>query len=241
MDNKQLKSANHITYQQILWYFIIFSVIGLIIETIFCYLTTGVIESRKGLIWGPFCPVYGVGATILIVSLHTYQEKPMTLFMIGCILGNVIEYGMSYLLEAYYGTRFWDYSYYGFDINGRVCLLYSIYWGVLSVILIRYIKPKVDKLIKKIPNQKKLYITIIVLFVLDGLATIWAITSYQKRIGTKLEQNQETTNQTVWQKVKTKIEETLFSDKIMVKTFPNLRYVDKDGNQYYIRDIIENE
>ena len=238
MDNRQSKSNKNITYQHILWYFIIFSVIGLIIETIFCYLTTGVIESRKGLIWGPFCPVYGVGATILIMSLHTYKEKPMRLFLIGCILGNIIEYGLSYLLEAYYGTRFWDYSYYGFDINGRICLLYSIYWGVLSVALIRYVKPKVDKFIEKIPNQKKIYITIILLLILDGLATVWAITSYQKRAGTKLEQNQKNRNQTSWQKAKTKIEETLFSNEIMVKTFPNLRYVDKDGNQYYIRDII---
>lgn len=238
MDNRQPKSNQNITYQQILWYFIIFSVIGLIIETIFCYLTTGVIESRKGLIWGPFCPVYGVGATILIICLHTYQQKPMQLFFIGCILGNIIEYGLSYLLEAYYGTRFWDYSYYGFDINGRICLLYSIYWGVLSVALIRYVKPKVDTFIEKIPNQKKIYVTIILLLILDGLATIWAITSYQKRASTKLEQTRENTNRTSWQKAKTKIEETLFSNEIMVKTFPNLRYVDKDGNQYYIRDII---
>ena len=63
MDNKK----QTITFKQILWYFIIFSIIGLIIETIFCYITTGVLESRKGLIWGPFCPVYGVGAVILIL------------------------------------------------------------------------------------------------------------------------------------------------------------------------------
>lgn len=238
MDNNQTKSTKKITYQQILWYFIIFSVIGLIIETIFCYITTGVIESRKGLIWGPFCPVYGVGATILIICLHTYEEKTMKLFLMGCILGNIIEYGLSYLLEAYYGTRFWDYSYYGFDINGRICLLYSIYWGVLSIILIKYVKPKVDKIIEKIPNSKKLYLTIIILLIIDGLATIWAITSYQKRIGVKLEPKEVTTSQHFIYKMKTKLEQILFSDEIMAKTFPNLRYVDKQGNQYYIKDKI---
>ena len=238
MDNNQSKSIKNITYQQILWYLIIFSVIGLIIETIFCYVTTGVMESRKGLIWGPFCPVYGVGATILILVLHKYQERPMLLFFIGCVLGNVIEYALSYLLEAYYGTRFWDYSYYHFNINGRICVLYSIYWGVLSVVLIKYVKPKVDKLISKIPNKKSWYATITILLILDGLATVWAITAYQKRAGTKLEETKTNTNQSPWQKAKETIEETLFSDKIMVKTFPNLRYVDKDGSQYYIRDII---
>lgn len=57
VENETSKKLVH----QIIWYTIIFSIIGLLIETIFCYLTTGVIESRKGLIWGPFCPVYGIG------------------------------------------------------------------------------------------------------------------------------------------------------------------------------------
>ncbi len=53
-------SKEKITFHQILWYFIFFSIAGLIIETLFCYFTTGVLESRKGLILGPFCPIYGV-------------------------------------------------------------------------------------------------------------------------------------------------------------------------------------
>lgn len=95
-----------ITLKQIIWYSIIFSIFGLIIETLFCYLTTGVLESRKGLIWGPFCPVYGVGATILIILLDKYKNNSIKLFLIGSIAGNIIEYGLSYLLEAMYGTRF---------------------------------------------------------------------------------------------------------------------------------------
>lgn len=61
-----MEKRNKITLHQLFWYFIFFSIAGLIIETLYCFITTGNIESRKGLIWGPFCPVYGVGAVVLI-------------------------------------------------------------------------------------------------------------------------------------------------------------------------------
>ena len=69
-----MEETKKLNFHQILWYFIIFSIIGLLIETLFCYSTSGVIESRKGLLWGPFCPVYGVGAVILIILLNVKQK-----------------------------------------------------------------------------------------------------------------------------------------------------------------------
>lgn len=156
-----------ITLKQIIWYLIIFSILGLIIETIFCYITTGVVESRKGLIWGPFCPVYGVGGTILILLLDKYRDNTINLFIIGSIMGNIIEYGLSYILEAMYGMRFWDYSYIDLHLNGRICIKYSVFWGILVVILIRFVKPFIDKIINYIPDNKKLNIAIIVLAFID--------------------------------------------------------------------------
>ncbi|MBO5479500.1 MAG: putative ABC transporter permease [Clostridia bacterium] len=220
---------NKFSLKQILWYFTFFSIIGLIVETLFCYITTGVLESRKGLIWGPFCPVYGVGATFLILILNKYKDNSLKLFFIGSILGNVIEYLLSFLLEAYYGTRFWDYSYLNWNLNGRICILYSIYWGILSFVLVKWIKKPIDKIIKKIPNSKILHIAVLLFFIIDGLATIWAITVYQKRIEYYNVENNIKENF---------IEKTLFSNEIMVKTFPNLRYIEADGTEKYIKDII---
>lgn len=222
---------NKISLKQILWYFIFFSIIGLIIETVFCYVTTGVLESRKGLIWGPFCPVYGVGAVIILLILNKYKDNSLKLFLIGSILGNVIEYLLSFLLEALYGTRFWDYSYLKWNLNGRICILYSIYWGVLSFVLIKYIKKPMDKIINKITNSKIFNISIFIFFIIDSIATVWAVTIYQERIGIQyynLENN----------KKENFIEKNLFSNEIMVKTFPNLRYIEADGTEKYIKDII---
>lgn len=227
MEKKQAK----ITINQIIWYLIIFSIFGLIIETVFCYITTGVLESRKGLIWGPFCPVYGVGATILIILLDRYNKKPVQLFIAGSIMGNVIEYSLSYILEAIYGARFWDYSYLNWNLNGRICITYSIFWGILAVILIKTIKPVIDKIIDKIPNNKKINITIIILILIDCLSTVWAVTTYQNRAINSNIQNEKS-------KIIQYIEDTLFSNEKMKRTFPNLRYIDESGKEHYIRDML---
>lgn len=225
-------NTEKITLKQILWYLIIFSVCGLIIETLFCYITTGVLESRKGLIWGPFCPVYGVGATLLIILLKNYKEKPIKLFILGSILGNVIEYLLSYILEAMYSTRFWDYSYLGWNLNGRICIKYSIFWGILSLILIKYVKPFIDKIINKIPNKKIINITIIIFIAIDLLATVCGITTYQNRIvGNNIEKTEN--YKETW------VQEKLFSNEKMKKTFPNLRYIDGNGKEYYLREYVD--
>lgn len=223
-----------ITLKQIIWYSIIFSIFGLIIETLFCDLTTGVLESRKGLIWGPFCPVYGVGATILIILLDKYKNNSIKLFLIGSIAGNIIEYGLSYLLEAMYGTRFWDYSYLDWNLNGRICIKYSIFWGILAILLIKLIKPQIDKIINKIPDSKILNIIMIILIIIDCGATMWAINTYQNRVV----QNYFNVEVKKQNNIKQFIEDKLFSNEIMKKTFPNLRYIDENGTQYYLKDMI---
>ena len=231
MEKNVEKKVQKITINQIIWYLIIFSILGLLIETIFCYITTGVLESRKGLIWGPFCPVYGVGATILIILLNRYNEKPIQLFIAGSIMGNIIEYSLSYILEAMYGARFWDYSYLNWNLNGRICITYSIFWGILAVILIKMVKPIIDKIINKIPNNEKINITIIILILIDSIATVWAVKTYQNRIISNNSQNKKN-------KIIQYIENTLFSNEKIKKTFPNLRYIDETGKEHYIRDMI---
>ena len=140
-----METKERVNIHQVLWYFTIFSVIGLIIETIYCFITTGVLESRKGLIWGPFCPVYGVGATFLIILLNKFKNNKIKLFIYGGIIGDTIEYIMSYVLESIYSTRFWDYSYLKFNLNGRICITYTIFWGILALLLIAVVKPCIDK------------------------------------------------------------------------------------------------
>lgn len=232
---------NRVTIHQLFWYFIIFSILGLIIETVYCYITSGVLESRKGLIWGPFCPVYGVSAAILLLFLNKYKEKNIIwLFIYGFIVGSIAEYILSYGLEAIYGMRFWDYGYSKINLNGRICLQYSIYWGILSVILIKFIKPLIDKMIDKIPMKTRnvIEIGIFIFLIFDCIFTVWGIQTYENRI---LNQNSIIIKSGDNFSIKTYIEENYFTNERMSKTFPNLRIKDKDGNEIWIKTLIEQD
>lgn len=231
-----MEKKDKLTVHQIIWYFIIFSILGLAIENVYCYVTTGVWESRKGLMYGPFCPVYGVGATALILLLYKFKSQKVKLFVYGGFLGSALEYIMSYVLEAFYGTRFWDYSYYTFHLNGRICIVYTLFWGILSLFLICLIKPNIDKVMNKLNFKytKILDTIVVILLVIDIFCTIGGIECYKNR-AIKLyygitEYNKKSTIK--------EIEGEIFSNEKMKKTFPNLRFINENGEEIWVRDVI---
>ena len=225
-----------VSLQEILWYFTLFSIAGLLVETIYCYQTTGILESRKGLVWGPFCPIYGIGATFLIICLNKYKEHPLKLFLYGILLGSILEYFMSFALEAVYGTRFWDYSYLKYNLNGRISLVYSLFWGILAIFLMRLLKPFFDKFIERILNNVTvaIEITLLSFLIFDSIATVYSLSIYKERAIAKYYNIPEKT----CGKIETFINNKLFSDKYMKKSFPNLRFIDNSGKEIFIRDII---
>lgn len=232
-----MEERKKVSIHQILWYFIIFSVIGLFIETIYCYITTGVLESRKGLIWGPFCPVYGIGASLLILLLNRFKDSKIKLIIYGGIIGDVIEYLMSYGLEAIYSTRFWDYSYTNFHLNGRICLVYTVFWAILSVLLISFVKPLIDKCMSKINFKfiNVIEVLITIFLIIDVLCTIWGISAYKQR-AIDVYYDKELKNK---DSIIKGIEDALFSNDKMLKTFPNIRFINEGNEEIWIRDIIK--
>ena len=233
MENKARKIRDKISV--LFWCFVIFSILGMIIEMLYCYATTGVIESRQGLVWGPFCPIYGVGAVIVILILERVKESKLKLFVYGAVLGGIIEYVLSYILEAMYGTRFWDYSYTTYNLNGRICFLYSVFWGILAIILIRKINPIFTRFIEKI-NQKKwkkiIEIIMFVFLVINAICTVWAISAYKTRVKNiyyNKKQEQSTLEKTA---------EKLFPNEYMLKAFPNIRFITDEGEEIFIKNVI---
>ena len=224
---------DRITIHQTIWYLIIFSIIGLIVETLFCFFTTGVIESRKGLIYGPFCPIYGVGATFMIFILDPLKNNKIKLFVYGGILGSVFEYLISFGLEAFYGTRFWDYSFLKFNLNGRICVTYTIFWGILALILIQFVKPVIDKIINKI-DYKLLDSAIVFLALIDIFCTIWGINVYRNRAI----DNYYGIDKYNKKGIIKDIENNIFENTKMKKTFPNMRFINEQGEEIWIRDIL---
>ena len=127
---------------------------GVIIEMLWCLLTRGRIESRAGLVYGPFNLLYGGAAVILTLALYRFRNKGKWIsFFCGMIVGSGVEYICSWGQEVIFGSRSWDYSRMPFNINGRICLLYSAFWGMLSVLWVKSLYPWAAKLILKIPER----------------------------------------------------------------------------------------
>ena len=137
--------------------FIIFfsgSFVGVLIELLWCYLRNGYFESRSGLVYGPFNLVYGIGALVLTMALYRYRNRSWTFsFIGGFVTGSVIEYFCSFFQELLFGSTSWDYSNIPFNLNGRICLLYSVFWGVLVIFWIKKIYPRIAGWILRIPDR----------------------------------------------------------------------------------------
>ena len=97
-----------ISIWKIFAYFIIYSILGYIIETLFGIATKGVWESRQSFLYGPFCAIYGVGAALMIIFLHKYSKRYNTLFVLGFIIGSIVEYLVSFLGEMMLHVKWWD-------------------------------------------------------------------------------------------------------------------------------------
>ena len=233
---------------RLLAYFVIFSILGLIIETLYGLVTKGVIESRKSFLYGPFCAIYGVGAVVMILGLQKFKKNNYTLFWGGFLIGSFVEYIVSWIGEMVFHVKWWDYSNLPFNINGRICIWFSLFWGILAIYLMTYIHPKIDKFLDKF-NPKILTIIVVTFTIIMFLD--WCISSFALKIFfTRLVNNYNLELQDVstYQEKYTKIYEnetlkpifdTLFSDEIMVKTFPNLKVTTKEGKVILVRDILK--
>ena len=235
-----------ITFKRILAYFIIYSFLGFIIETIFGMLTKGVIESRQSCLYGPFCCIYGLGAAVMIPGLQKFKKKNWTLFLAGAIEGSIVEYVISWLGEIVFHIKWWDYSNMPFDINGRICLLFTIFWGILALLLMRLINTYIEKFIDKIPKKLFSVLTIggTILLILDLLITAFGLQVFYTRFTKKYDLNLvEDKNLMVSQEVLEnefvqKLSNTIFTDEKMLRTFPNIKYKDNDGNIIWVKDIL---
>ncbi len=228
-------------------YIVIYSIIGFFIETLFGIITEGVVESRKSFLYGPFCAIYGVGAVTLIVGLQKFNKNNYTLFIGGFLLGSIVEYLISWVGEMIFDVKWWDYSNIPFNINGRVCIWFSLFWGVLAIYLMTHIHPNVDKILDKIaPKLLKTTVIILVIFMfLDWIISSFALQMFFTRLvhDGKVEIKETTSYTHTFKKlyenqVIKKIVDTLFSDEIMVKSFPNLKITTKDGQVVLVRDIL---
>ena len=129
---------------------------------------------NTGFLVGPFCPIYGIGALIMILFLDKFKGNVLILFVTGFFILSLWEYVVGVFLEKFFKTKYWDYSDHKFNIKGRVCLTNSIFWGILGITFIRFIHPFIVKELALIDNRLVTYLTCILLIyiIVDAIISI---------------------------------------------------------------------
>ena len=132
------------------WNFMAYSFAGFLLETAFARLT-GRHSGRKGLLVLPLCPVYGAGACLILALPRWVDERPWVLFLLGALAATAAEYLAALWHERGLGVSFWNYDGLPGSIRGRVCLPFSLAWGVLSLGLVYWLHPILAPLLARIP------------------------------------------------------------------------------------------
>jgi len=161
------------------------SVLGFFIETVFCYLVKGRLESRRGMLFGPFSQIYGFAALLIPMLLAPLSGKSMVaLFLGSALLGGLFEAGCSIFQESCFGTVSWNYAEQrGSLFGGRTSLGFMFFWGVLGTIYIRVLHPKLFLMIEGVPaSLKEIGVSLLVLFLsIDLLISCLALQRWRER------------------------------------------------------------
>lgn len=147
MDNITLAGFN---LYHLFYYFTIYSFLGWSLETVYVIYNEKHFVN-KGFINGPFCPIYGFGTAILIVLLEPVKNNLIALFLGSILLTSALEYLTGFILEKLFHSTWWDYSDQPYNLQGRICVKFSIYWGLLSLIILKVLQPIIHKLVLIIP------------------------------------------------------------------------------------------
>lgn len=168
---------------ELLYIFIITSICGYFIELVWSFITKGIFINHSAVVIGPFNFAYGICGVALTLLLYKFKDESyLKIFLLSFIGGSILEYIMSLGMEIVLGFTAWDYSNNFLNINGRICLLFSIFWGFLGILWIKILYPQFDKIFNKInPKIAKIIIICLTIFLLlDILLTISSVNRARK-------------------------------------------------------------
>jgi uncharacterized membrane protein len=195
-------------------FFIIYSFIGWIIEIIALFRTEKRFVNR-GFLIGPYCPIYGCGALILIYIMSNYKT-PLDLFLMFSIYASILEYSVSYFMEKLFNARWWDYSHMKYNLNGRVCLINAILFGVLGLAMGYFVNPFVMNMLYSIPDTTLMITSSIILiaFIADLIISFKIVSKLKKSFVSK--------NKDVTEDINNQVSKIISKSRIL-KAFPSLR------------------
>ena len=156
------------------FYFLIYSFIGWIWETAYTSLDTGRLQER-GFLHIPILPIYGFSIIFIIAFFYDRKFTRSQIFIGSACITSIMEFCTSYVLERVFHKTWWNYSNMRFQIQGRICLLATIGFGIASLIIVEFIHPRIKKMVYVLLENKyskKFCFITLVLIVLDLSVTV---------------------------------------------------------------------
>ena len=162
--NFMIESFNSIEdIQNLLIYFLIYSIGGWLLESIYKTIYEKKLVN-SGFLYGPFCPIYGFGTIGIIIFISPFKGNHLSVILLSFFIMSIWEYIVGVWLEKKYQTSYWDYSNYKFNINGKVCLRNSLFWAALGWSFVEFLHPFIESNVTLLDSQIKIWIIIIMYF-----------------------------------------------------------------------------
>lgn len=162
---------------KLIFFFVIYSLLGWISEVSYAFYNRRIFINR-GFLFGPICPIYGLGLVIVIILTNSIKNNLFLLFIFATLITSLLEYVTGFILEKLFHSKWWDYTDDPLNLHGRICLQFSIIWGLATTIIIKVIHPIIIFFIDAIPFQIIKYILYLLIFtlILDFSFTLKSLT-----------------------------------------------------------------
>ena len=132
--------------------FFLFSIIGWCWEVVLHLLSEGTFVNR-GVLHGPWLPIYGTGGVLVLLALYKLRDKPWLEFWATVVVCGVVEYFTAYYLETVYDRRWWDYAGYFLNLHGRICAEGLLVFGLGGMAVVYGVAPLFDNLLHKVRHS----------------------------------------------------------------------------------------
>lgn len=136
---------------------------------------------NRGFFIGPYCPIYGYGSLIMTLLLQKYNDHLLLLFCMSVLICSILEYITSYIMEVIFHARWWDYSHYKFNLNGRICLSNAILFGIGGTFLICVMNFILFYTFKHLSSSvlNVLSITLFIIYIIDNLISFKVMANFR--------------------------------------------------------------
>lgn len=170
---KKVVKKDSISFSKLFLIFFLGCIVGYVYEEIFYFFADGYLYIR-GFLYGPYLPVYGVGALLIYLLLNRFKKYPLLVFLLSFVITGVVEYLTGFWMLEVYDRRWWDYTGLFLNIDGHVCFRSVFTFAIAALALIYVFVPLIDKLINKMGKKASfaLSLTIGIIMIIDLILTL---------------------------------------------------------------------